>query len=253
MSMPSFPPIDPELNIEKSISMILYSIALEVTAISHVINAEGEKIKYATEYIKRNCCDMQEIIDLNKSTEKLFEKINDTQLTLKNKMYGALEYAPKPLEPDKYRHEHHHYYEEDDYIYIPELHHENLSHHEYFYAKPNVKWKCGTNLFLLNDSYNHCKNNSSLFLEQGIYYIKFQFNLSKCCYDINDAKVKFLFNNNENVFYSVDFHEHNNCGLFKGGFIFQTPECDGCTCSINLKSPCCVIVNDGEIVVTKVG
>ena len=49
MSMPSF--IDradvPSLNRDAVIDQILASIALEELALSHVINAEGEKIQYA--------------------------------------------------------------------------------------------------------------------------------------------------------------------------------------------------------------
>lgn len=44
MSMPEFPKPDPDFTPEKALTMILSSVALEEVALSHIINAEAEKI-----------------------------------------------------------------------------------------------------------------------------------------------------------------------------------------------------------------
>lgn len=113
--MPKFPEIDPLLDREKSIDMILYSIALEETALSRIIEAESEKINYVIENIKSNCCcngeDVQKLLEVNKSVESLLETVSDMQIILKNKIKRALEgslkikphwpWFPKPPCPPK--------------------------------------------------------------------------------------------------------------------------------------------------------
>ena len=47
MSMPSFPPNGADLTREEALTMIIASIAMEELALSHIINAEGEKLQYS--------------------------------------------------------------------------------------------------------------------------------------------------------------------------------------------------------------
>ena len=44
MSMPSFPPNGADMTQEEALTMIIASIAMEELALSHIINAEGEKL-----------------------------------------------------------------------------------------------------------------------------------------------------------------------------------------------------------------
>ena len=46
MSMPSFPNIDPPIQREDAVNQILSSIAMEELGLSHILNAEGEKLQY---------------------------------------------------------------------------------------------------------------------------------------------------------------------------------------------------------------
>lgn len=101
MSMPEFPKPDPDLTQEQALTMILSSIALEEAALSHIINAEGEKIQYI---LKQASCghypaDLKDTLAVNQSVTNLLEIILQNQMILKNKMDKVLEYLPKPRCP----------------------------------------------------------------------------------------------------------------------------------------------------------
>ncbi|MDR0287662.1 MAG: hypothetical protein LBI03_08185, partial [Clostridiales bacterium] len=88
MSLPEFPNSDDILTREQAINAILTSIAMEETALSHVINAEGEKIQYAIKNVQNNNDDesIQKLIEVNRSASCLLERVMDLQIVLKNKM-----------------------------------------------------------------------------------------------------------------------------------------------------------------------
>lgn len=92
MSMPDFPPISVDLTREKALDMILASIAMEELALSHIINAEGEKIQYIIKKLDEECDPSNdELLAVNASVESLLQKITETQLVLKGKMQRVLE------------------------------------------------------------------------------------------------------------------------------------------------------------------
>ena len=91
MSMPRFPDKEEILTRDESINAILTSIAMEETALSHIINAEGEKIQYV---LARKCVDLHEVIAVNDSVACLIGKITDLQFLLKMKMQLAKEFLP---------------------------------------------------------------------------------------------------------------------------------------------------------------
>ena len=82
MSMPEFPNLE-KLTNEQAINSILTSIALEEAALSHILNAEGEKIQYV---ISHKCADVQKVIEVNESVSALLDRILDLQLVLKSKL-----------------------------------------------------------------------------------------------------------------------------------------------------------------------
>ena len=62
---------------------ILQSIALEETAISHILNAEGEKIQKA---LSMHNCDCKDLLEVNKSVQDTIDKITGLELVLKSKL-----------------------------------------------------------------------------------------------------------------------------------------------------------------------
>ncbi len=102
MSMPNFPTLSPEITREKAFNMILASIAMEELGLSHIINAEGEKIQYilqkcATSSSSDKC--LKDILSVNKSVEKLMDVIMQNQVFLKNKMELVLDVMELELGP----------------------------------------------------------------------------------------------------------------------------------------------------------
>lgn len=63
-------------------SSLLQSIALEETAISHILNAEGEKLQKAISLD----CSQKELIEVNKSVEDMVDKITSLEIVLKSKL-----------------------------------------------------------------------------------------------------------------------------------------------------------------------
>lgn len=100
MSMPEIPRPDPDMSQEKALTMILSSIALEEVALSHIINAEGEKIQYILKQTACHCgADIKDILAVNKSVTDILEMILQNQMILKSKMEKVLEHLPKPPRP----------------------------------------------------------------------------------------------------------------------------------------------------------
>ena len=71
-------------NIDKccAAASLLQSIALEETAISHILNAEGEKLQKAIAM----GCEQKDLIRINKSVEDMVDKITSLEIVLKSKL-----------------------------------------------------------------------------------------------------------------------------------------------------------------------
>lgn len=97
MSIPNFPEINDELTRERALDMILASIAMEELALSHIINAEGEKLQYVlgtleTSDGKKPTID--ELLCINQSISNLLDIVSQNQMLLKSKMDKALQALP---------------------------------------------------------------------------------------------------------------------------------------------------------------
>ena len=78
---------------------LLQSVALEETAISHILNAEGEKIQ---KVVAMTHCDAKEILEVNKSVQDMVDKITNLEVVLKSKLdliVPILEECKKEKEP----------------------------------------------------------------------------------------------------------------------------------------------------------
>jgi hypothetical protein len=101
MSMPEFPN---DLTREKALDTIIASIALEEAALSHIINAEGEKIQYILRHASGGSPrDIQNVLAINNSAAQLLERINEMQIVLKSKLRAATESLAEslPTTPDE--------------------------------------------------------------------------------------------------------------------------------------------------------
>lgn len=63
-------------------SALLQSIALEEAAISHILNAEGEKLQKAVSI----SCTHKELMDINDSVGNMIDKITSLEVILKSKL-----------------------------------------------------------------------------------------------------------------------------------------------------------------------
>ncbi len=81
MSMPIIEPSDTSR--EQAISDLIESIALEETALSHILNAEGEKLQ---KVIAIEGVTAEELLAVNKSVECMVKAITQLEMVLKSKL-----------------------------------------------------------------------------------------------------------------------------------------------------------------------
>lgn len=99
MSQPTFPAISPEITREKALNMILASIAMEELGLSHIINAEGEKIQYILGTLPGNHgagASTDKVLEVNKSVKCLLDSVMQNQMFLKAKMEKVLAAMEEP-------------------------------------------------------------------------------------------------------------------------------------------------------------
>ncbi|MCL1913221.1 MAG: hypothetical protein FWG10_04940 [Eubacteriaceae bacterium] len=94
MSMPKFPDVPYGYSINNSIAQILTSIAMEEIGLSHIINAEGEKMQYvlgtteASQLAEPPTFD--QIMKLNESAKDMLGQTTFSQMILMGKMQAVL-------------------------------------------------------------------------------------------------------------------------------------------------------------------
>lgn len=103
MSMPSFPPCGADMTKDEALTMIIASIAMEELALSHIVNAEGEKLQYVLGTLpgsRKPCASTQEILAVNQSAAALLDTVMQSQMLLKGKLEKALEAGGRKPAPE---------------------------------------------------------------------------------------------------------------------------------------------------------
>ena len=96
MSMPTMPTIDPPVGREDAINLLLASVAVEELGLSHILNAEGEKIQFVlgtlegTDRPLSGGVTMEDLIALDQTVAATLEAVTGTQTVLLQKMQAAL-------------------------------------------------------------------------------------------------------------------------------------------------------------------
>lgn len=101
MSMPHIPDITPHIHLkrEKVINLLLASIALEELSLSHILNAEGEKIQ---KVLNSDHTSIADILLINKSVERTLRSVIKKQMLLQFKLEDVIGFAGKDDNHDDY-------------------------------------------------------------------------------------------------------------------------------------------------------
>lgn len=92
MSQPSFPE-NPNITRDDAVNQILSSIAMEELGLSHIINAEGEKLQYilgTLPGLTGPAATIDDVLNANESVQNLLQNASYNQLLLRSKMQQAL-------------------------------------------------------------------------------------------------------------------------------------------------------------------
>jgi hypothetical protein len=93
MSLPNFPDIPKGFTFDNAIYQILTSIAMEEIGLSHILNAEGEKLQYilgTLSGIKTPDPTIEQVLEVNQSVQDMLKSAAFNQMLLSQKMSEAL-------------------------------------------------------------------------------------------------------------------------------------------------------------------
>ena len=96
MSMPTFVAEVPDVSQEAAINQLIASIALEELALSHILNAEGEKIQFAVGTLQipdrglSGGITIANLVELDSSVAAVLQAAAETEAALSQKLQAAL-------------------------------------------------------------------------------------------------------------------------------------------------------------------
>ena len=103
MSLPTFPQINPPLSREGSLNEIISSIAAEELSLSHILNAEGEKLQYVLGTLPglEEAAAFDEVMKVNRSVQDTLSDAMEQQALLTAKLSAAMKapILPGPTGP----------------------------------------------------------------------------------------------------------------------------------------------------------
>lgn len=90
MSFPNIPNISPEIKLNKTevIHLLMSSIAMEEMSLSHIMNAEGEKIQH----VLTKDPSLHELMHVNRSVERTMRNIIKQEMLLQFKFEDILDF-----------------------------------------------------------------------------------------------------------------------------------------------------------------
>lgn len=101
MSMPAFVDEIPNVGREDAINQLIASVALEELALSHILNAEGEKIQFAVGTLQipdrglSGGVTIANLVELNNSVARTLEAVAATETALYQKLATVLAAEPE--------------------------------------------------------------------------------------------------------------------------------------------------------------
>lgn len=116
MSMPQIPEEKHRPCLKETVIDLLESIALEEIALSHLVNAEAEKIQTFLHVIKdsHSCCKGEELIKFNASIGKIIDTVIMKEWILLKKLESVMQIDYKDHhKKDDCHHKKHHHWEKD--------------------------------------------------------------------------------------------------------------------------------------------
>ena len=98
MSMPNIPNLNPNIEIDRNdaVNIILSSIGMEELSLSHLLNAEAEKIQFALgtlETAQGQAVSFEQILETNRQAGKMVRDVIKNQMLLAMKMEDTVELA----------------------------------------------------------------------------------------------------------------------------------------------------------------
>ena len=94
MSMPAFPAVSNSLTRDAAVNQLLSAIAMEGLSLSHILNANGEKIQYVlgtlTGQTVSTTATLQDLLDIDADVRATLASARETQLLLIQQMQVAL-------------------------------------------------------------------------------------------------------------------------------------------------------------------
>jgi len=95
MSFPNIPNITASITISRNeaLNLLLSSIAFEELGLSHIINAEGEKIQYALGLIPglRHPASIADLLRINDSVRKTLDSVTKKEIVLQSKLQDIID------------------------------------------------------------------------------------------------------------------------------------------------------------------
>jgi len=90
---------DIDIDRDKSIDLLLASIALEELALAHIVNSEAEKIQFVLGTLHddedHDAPTLDELLDINKSVERMLRKVIMKEMLLSFKLEDVVELLEK--------------------------------------------------------------------------------------------------------------------------------------------------------------